>query len=150
MWKTSFGHDKIFFSKSLLMNIHMTDHIYKIAVRRKCVWKYFFLREFSSAAPSNGSPGGVSSAIVGVVARQQWQLRRGDDNDDDNNGGGERREQRGNGHGSAAPPMVDNTRQTQHWRWHQRLATSAWHRPLYLVGYLAIIAKRHDSLNASC
>ena len=26
-----------FFSKSLLMNIHMTDHIYKIAVRRKCV-----------------------------------------------------------------------------------------------------------------
>ncbi len=33
----------LFFSKSLLMNIHTTHHIYKIAVRRKCVWKIFFL-----------------------------------------------------------------------------------------------------------
>ncbi len=28
---------KYFFSKSLLINIHTTHHIYKIAVRRKCV-----------------------------------------------------------------------------------------------------------------
>jgi hypothetical protein len=27
---------------------------------------------------------------------------------------------------------------------------SLWHRPLYLVGYLAIIAKRQDLRNASC
>ncbi len=34
--KTSFGH-YFFSSKSLLMKIHRTHHIYKIAVRRKCV-----------------------------------------------------------------------------------------------------------------
>ncbi len=39
------------FSKSLLMNIHKTHYIYKIAVRRKCGWKKI-LREFSSAVPN--------------------------------------------------------------------------------------------------
>jgi hypothetical protein len=61
----------------------------------------------------DGSPGGVGSAIVGVSARQQCRLQPSDDVDDNNNGGGERREQRGNGRGSAAPPMVDDARQTQ-------------------------------------
>jgi hypothetical protein len=31
----SFRHDKIFFSKPALMNIHTTHRIYKIAVRKK-------------------------------------------------------------------------------------------------------------------
>ncbi len=52
--KTSFGHDNFFLSKSLLTNIHTTHHIYKVAVRRKCVWKYYFLREFPTVAPSWG------------------------------------------------------------------------------------------------
>ena len=42
---------KYFFSKPALMNIHTTHHIYKIAVRKKWVWKFFFVRDFSSAAP---------------------------------------------------------------------------------------------------
>ncbi len=33
------------------MNIHRTHHIYNIVLPRKCFWKYFFLRELSSAAP---------------------------------------------------------------------------------------------------
>ena len=42
------------------MNIHTTYHMYKIAVRRKCVCKYFFLREFSSAAP-------ITALIIFVI-----------------------------------------------------------------------------------
>ena len=33
------------------MNIHTTHHIYKIALRKIWFWKYFFLSDFSSAAP---------------------------------------------------------------------------------------------------
>ena len=44
---------KYFFSKPALMNIHTTHHIYKIAVRKKFVWKFFFVRDFSSAAPND-------------------------------------------------------------------------------------------------
>ncbi len=33
-----------FFPKSFLMSFYMTHHIYKIAVRRKCFWKHFFLK----------------------------------------------------------------------------------------------------------
>ncbi len=36
---------KHIFSTSLSMNIHMTYHIYKIAVRRKCVLKYIFFSQ---------------------------------------------------------------------------------------------------------
>ncbi len=41
--KTSFGHDNFFFSKSLLLNIHTTDHIYKIAVRKNVFENILFL-----------------------------------------------------------------------------------------------------------
>ena len=34
------------------MRFHTTHHIYKFALRKKSVWKYFFPREISSAAPS--------------------------------------------------------------------------------------------------
>ena len=45
---------KYSFSKSVLMNIHTTHHIYKIALRKKWFW-IFFLRDFSSARGSSGS-----------------------------------------------------------------------------------------------
>ena len=38
---TRLGHEQIFFSKTLLMNIHRTHHIHNIAVRRKSAWKLF-------------------------------------------------------------------------------------------------------------
>ena len=66
---------KYIFSKSLLMNIHTTYHIYKIAVRRKCVWKYFFLREFSSAAPSRASINGAG--LVGDREKSALIIKHG-------------------------------------------------------------------------
>jgi hypothetical protein len=56
---------KYFFSKPALMNIHTTHDIYKIAVRKKFVWKYFFVRDFSSAAPTGGA--GVSWGAMGPI-----------------------------------------------------------------------------------
>ena len=40
------------FSKSLMMNIHTTHHIYSIVCTVKKMFLNFFLREFSSAAPT--------------------------------------------------------------------------------------------------
>jgi hypothetical protein len=42
---------KYFFSKSVLMNIHTTHHIYKIALKKNGFENNFFLRDFSSSAP---------------------------------------------------------------------------------------------------
>ena len=56
-----------FFSKSPLMNIHTTDHIYKIAVRKKCFWFFFYL-ENSPVQTLAASTTNVIEATLLVVA----------------------------------------------------------------------------------
>ena len=79
MWKYTFQTWRNNFSKTLLMNIHWTHHIYKIALRRKCVWKHFFLIEFSSAAPTTKcfiETGPITKGVMGFwnQMRYPWKI----------------------------------------------------------------------------
>ena len=52
---------------SSLMSIHITHHTYNIALTKKTIWKHFFLKKFSSAAPSI-----CSFMRCWAVGSEQW------------------------------------------------------------------------------
>ncbi len=52
------------------MRFHTTHHIYKFAVRKKGVWKDFFLREISNAAPTSNAIG--EYMIHQLLLAEKW------------------------------------------------------------------------------